>query len=247
MAKMKLETFLSQCDKALKSHTVYATGAFGASIGDYPDQKTRYSTNMYNTVYKQDKADGYSEADAKKDAKAWAQKVVTAANNPPCWAFDCVGLVKGIIWGWNAVEKHVYGGAVYKSNGLDDIGAGPDGLISKCTDVSTDFSKIVPGELLWLNGHVGIYVGDGMAIECTTAWDNNVQKVECWNVKKTGRGRAWTKHGKLSTWVDYSSVPPVTNKFYVEIGPLNSSSEAISMQSALKTLGTASTIITKAN
>lgn len=206
---MKQSEFIKQAKKALESHTVYGTGGFGASIGDYPAQADRYYKNMYNAVYKEDIAAGKTAEYAKKDAETWGQKVLTAAKNPPCWCFDCVGLVKGIIWGWDAVRKNVYGGAEYKSNGCPDAGAGSGGLISYCKDVSTDFSKIVPGEMLWIDGHVGIYIGDGIAIECTTAWTDNVQKTVVTNIRaaKSGEhGRKWTKHGKLP-WVEYETKP----------------------------------------
>lgn len=233
MAKMTVEKFLAQANKALNSHTVYGSGAFGAVISDYPSQAKRYYDNTLNRC-------GQTEAN----------KVKTEAAKAPCWAFDCCGLIKGLIWGWDAkrAPNNVYGGAVYESNGLDDYGAddGKGNLIYYCTDVSTDFSKIVPGEMLWLDGHVGIYIGNSQAIECTTGWTGNVLKSVVTNIRATKSGeygRKWTKHGKLSQWVDYTQ--PVANKFYVEIGPLDSSSAAISMQTALKTLGTASTITTK--
>ena len=221
---MKVSDFLKQLDLALKSNTVYGSGAFGASIGNFSSQLDRYYKNTYN-----------------KCGKTYADKLKTAAKTKPCYAFDCVGLVKGILWDWNAKAEDIYGGANYESNGVPDAGAGSSGLISYCKDVSTNFSNIIAGELLWLDGHVGVYVGDGMAIECTTAWDDKVQKVECWNVKKTGRGRSWTKHGKLP-WVDYTSQ---VKTYSVEIGGYKTKAEAEKMQTALKVLGTNSTITEK--
>lgn len=189
MAKMSVDKFIAQLNKAVNSHTVYGSGGFGASIGNYPDQLKRYYDNTL-----------------KRCGQSYADKVKAEGSKPPCWCFDCNGLVKAIIWGWDAVEKDIYGGATYKSNGLNDLSV--DGLIKACDEVSTDFSKIVAGELLWMSGHVGVYIGNGMAIECTTAWDDKVQKVECWNVKKTARGRTWTKHGKLP-WIDYDEKPKI--------------------------------------
>ena len=191
MAKMKVSKFIEQLNKALNSHTVYASGAFGASIRNYPSQLTRYYKNTLE-----------------KCGQSYADKVTAAGKNPPAWCFDCCGLVKAILWSWNAVPDSVYGGAVYESNGVPDAGAGINGLISFCTDVSTDFKNVVPGELLWLDGHVGAYIGDGYAIECTTAWTDNVQKTVVTNIKKAGtgeHGRKWTKHGKLP-WVEYDQI-----------------------------------------
>lgn len=192
-----------------KNYTVYASGGFGACISSFPSQAQRYYKNNYNMVYKDDIKNGKSEDYAKKDAEVWGQKVLTAAKKAPCWCFDCVGMIKSVLWGFSFRtddKEGVYGGAQYKSNGVPDSGAGYGGLFSYCTDISTDFSKIVPGEMLCNDGHVGIYIGDGMVVECTTAWDNKVQCVECWNIKKTGRGRKWNKHGKLP-WIEYTFEP----------------------------------------
>ena len=109
------------------------------------------------------------------------------------FAFDCVGLIKGILWGWNGDRIKYHGGARYGANSVPDINA--DTMIARCKEVSKDFTNIQPGELLWLSGHVGIYIGDGKVIESTPKWKNGVQitSVEI---------RAWRKHGKLP-WVKY--------------------------------------------
>ena len=175
--------FIRMLNKALETNTTYATGGFGASIGNFPSQLSRYIKNT---------------PELEKTIKARAAK-------PPCFAFDCVGLVKGILWGWVADEKSVYGGASYKSNDVPDCST--EGIIKLCSNVSTDFSAIQLGELLWMSGHVGVYVGDGYAIECTSAWDAKVQKTAVTNIQvaKTGEhGRKWTKHGKLP-WVEYNA------------------------------------------
>ena len=191
MSKMKVSKLIEQLNKALNSNTVYASGGFGASIGNYPSQLKRYYENTLN-----------------KCDQSFADKVTAAAKNPPAWCFDCCGLIKGILWSWDAVPDSVYGGAVYQSNGVPDAGAGASGLISYCTNVSTDFSNVAVGELLWIDGHVGIYIGDGYAIECTTAWTDRVQKTVVTNIKKAAsgeHGRKWTKHGKLP-WVEYDQI-----------------------------------------
>ncbi len=111
--------------------------------------------------------------------------------------FDCVGLVKALLWGWVGDPDKTYGGAIYASNGVPDINA--DTMIGKCTGVSTNFSAMSVGELLWTSGHVGIYIGNGLAVECTPSWDNGVQITAVQNIgTKSGyNARKWTKHGKL--------------------------------------------------
>ena len=87
------------------------------------------------------------------------------------FGFDCVCLIKGVLWGWNGDKNKVYGGAVYKSNDVPDIGA--DSMIKVCKDVTTDFSKIEVGEAVWMEGHIGVYVGNGLAVECTPKWEDS--------------------------------------------------------------------------
>lgn len=124
------------------------------------------------------------------------------------FAFDCVGLIKSIIWGWNgSTDPNLLGGGRYQCNGLSDIDE--DMMIKQCKDVSTDFSKITVGEVVWIPGHIGIYIGNGLAIECTPAWQNKVQITAC-NCAKSGYNRRdWKKHGFLP-WITYTDVTPVT-------------------------------------
>lgn len=121
--------------------------------------------------------------------------------------FDCVGLIKGILWGWNGDMSRTYGGAGYACNGVPDYDAKK--MIDCCRDVSTDFSTIVPAEAVWMDGHIGVYVGGGVVVECTPRWQGGVQVSTCANVCDglifgTAGSRAWMKHGKLP-WVDYSA------------------------------------------
>lgn len=118
--------------------------------------------------------------------------------------FDCVGLIKCILWGWNGDASKSRGGAVYGSNGVPDTTA--DGVIAKCSGVSTDFSNVQVGEALWCPGHIGIYIGDGLGVECTPIWSNGVQVTAVGNIgAKSGYNtRKWTKHGKMP-YVTYSA------------------------------------------
>ena len=77
-----------------------------------------------------------------------------ANQHPPVWGFDCVNLIKGILWGWWGNEEKEHGGAVYASNGVPDTNA--DGMIGRCKGVTTDFSEIAVGEAVWLRGHIGV-------------------------------------------------------------------------------------------
>lgn len=128
------------------------------------------------------------------------------------WGFDCNNLGKAIIWQWRADRsKPKGGGAIYCSNGLGDIGT--ETMIAKCSNVSSDFSNLKVGELLWMQGHVGYYIGNGEVIEATTAFGGGVVQSKI-NAKgqrlnyKTGAnaGPDWKKHG-LMPWIEYDNEP----------------------------------------
>ena len=114
------------------------------------------------------------------------------------FGFDCVNLRNGN-------QNAAYGGAKYAANGVPDVSA--DGMIAKCRDVSASgWDKLVPGEGLWMPGHWGLYIGDGLAVECTPIWDNGVQITGVGNIGVKGgyNSRVWKKHGKLP-WIDYDT------------------------------------------
>lgn len=171
-------------DVANNYKTLYVMGCFGAPMT--ATNKTRYCQNH-----------AYNKA-------ADRQKMIKAAT-ADTFGFDCACLIKALLWGWIGDANHVYGGAKYAANSVPDISA--DGMISVCKEVSTDFSSIEVGEAVWMKGHIGIYVGDGLAVECTPAWKNCVQLTAC-NCTKSGYTRRnWTKHGKLP-YVTYEKKTP---------------------------------------
>lgn len=161
-------------DIAKNYKTLYVMGCIGANMTE--KNKERYTKNH-----------SYNKKEARK------KMILNADENT--WGFDCVCLIKSVLWGWQGDKNKNYGGAEYLSNDVPDINA--DQMISKCSNLSTDFSEIELGEALWLKGHIGIYIGDGLAVECTPSWKNSVQITA---VNKSVDGyptRKWTKHGKL--------------------------------------------------
>lgn len=122
------------------------------------------------------------------------------------WMFDCVCLIKSVLWGWKGNRSAYYGGAAYASNGVPDVSA--DGMIRLCKNVSADFRTLTAGEALWMPGHIGVYLGGGLAAECTPAWKGGVQLSAVGNLGPVGGypARSWQKHGKLP-WVDYAGAP----------------------------------------
>lgn len=132
------------------------------------------------------------------------QAMITNASEDT-FGFDCSGLIKSILWGWCGDKTKENGGAKYQSNGVPDTSAN-NMIKSYCTEVSTKFDKLEIGEFLWKSGHCGVYIGGGLAVECTPSFKNKVQITAVGNMGyKTGYStRIWTKHGKLK-FVDYKA------------------------------------------
>lgn len=179
---MKSSEFVKKLkDIATNYKTLYVMGCFGAPMNS--NNKDRYCRNNdYN----------------KKSSR---RKMINAATSDT-FGFDCVCLIKGVLWGWNGDKNKTYGGAKYESNDVPDIDANV--MFNRCYNQSSDFSNIEVGEAVWMKGHIGVYIGDGLAVECSPKWDNDVQITAC-NCKKSGYNRRdWTKHGKLP-YIDYTT------------------------------------------
>lgn len=101
---------------------------------------------------------------------------------------DCVGLIKGYLWSETPTSTPKYDGdqdksandmrSVCKEQG--DIGTMPD----------------VPGVLVFMNGHVGVYIGDGYVIEA--------RGHEYGVVKTALKSRPWKWWGKCP-YITYSN------------------------------------------
>ncbi len=170
--------------------TLYIRGCFGAPMND--SNKKRYTNNLY-----------FNKQDARKD------KILAAGADT--FGFDCVCFIKGLLWGWVGDASKEYGGAKYQGNGVPDINA--DSMIKQCVEVSTDFSNLKVGEYLWIEGHCGLYIGNGLAAECTHRWADGVQITRVHNILSDDGtpGRSWDKHGKLP-WITYCEYDETEDK-----------------------------------
>ena len=179
------EQFIEQLQKAVQSKTLYVNGAFGAPAG-YKNNRIRYSRNL-------------------ADNSPRKRKIMSAPDN--VFFFDCVCLIKGICWGWDANQNLQYGGATYRSNGVGDWAIST--IASKCKNKSTDFTHILRGEFVYLRdySHCGIYIGNNQVIECTPKWNDGVQISYIATSKSpanTEHTRTWFAHGEMP-WIDYSA------------------------------------------
>lgn len=152
--------------------------------------------------------------------------------------FDCVGLIKGILWGWCGNASATYGGAKYTSNGVPDVSA--DQMINLCSGVSTDFTNIEVGEAVWLTGHIGIYIGNGIVVEATPAWNGGVQKSALANIGSISglNSRRWTRHGKLP-YISYEATPVVsaTETDVIMVGTVKTQGSTLNLRSTYSTAG----------
>lgn len=205
--------------------TLYVMGCFGAPMTE--NNKQRYiSHHEYN--------------------RRSGPKAAIMAATADTFGFDCVCFIKGLLWGWNGDASKVYGGAIYQANNVPDIDA--DSMMRVCKDLSTDFSDIEVGEYLWMKGHCGLYIGNGLAVECTPSWKNRVQITAVHNIgKKSGyNGRKWTNHGKLP-YVSYApAVGTYSHKQFVQ-DVQKAISAAVDGIAGQETLGKTPTISAKHN
>ena len=176
MAEIKTAKALAEACRALaEENTVYVLGCFGAPM-------TRGSKDRYLREQSYNRQADRKKAIEQADASTFG--------------FDCCGMIKGLLWGWSGDKNATYCGATYAGAGVPDLGA--DDMIRACREVSADFSHIQVGEAVWISGHIGIYVGEGMVAESTPRWSDGVQLTTLENIGATGaKSRKWTKHGKL--------------------------------------------------
>ena len=74
---------------------------------------------------------------------------------------DCIGLVKGYMWCASPTDEK----PVYKSNGFPDCSADAQFERSKFKGHTMATLPEVAGVLVFMRGHVGVYIGGGKVIE----------------------------------------------------------------------------------
>ena len=99
---------------------------------------------------------------------------------------DCVGLIKGYLWEQDGKIKYD-GDTDVSANGMYQTSK-EKGAISLLPDI--------PGLLLWCNGHIGVYIGGGEAIEAR-GFAHGV-------VKTRVSDRSWTNWCKCP-WITYDA------------------------------------------
>ncbi|GHV19037.1 hypothetical protein FACS18949_12280 [Clostridia bacterium] len=188
--KMKAADFVAKAKSVVPLPTYYVQGCFGVPMTPIAPNEAKLNQTEYNKKHRAD--------------------IVAAMAQSKYFGFDCVCFIKAILWGFSGDRSKTYGGTAYGSNGVPDINAD---AMAKVTEQSKvwDITKIDAGETLHMAGHIGIYIGDGLCVESTPAWDTRGVKYSVVGnlpgadalVKKTGYPkRSWVSHGHLP-YVDY--------------------------------------------
>lgn len=183
---MKVADFLEKIRQLPQLKTLYVKGGWGAPLNEY-NKKRVIKAYSYNA------------------SRAWKINAASADT----FAFDCCGIVKSVLWGFSADPSKTNGGAQYRANGVPDLSEA--GFLSVCTKTSKDFSQIIPGACLFMPGHMGVYIGDGKAVESTPIWADGCQITRVDNITNKGRGngRTWTQWGLLP-YLDYTEEEDMT-------------------------------------
>lgn len=105
---------------------------------------------------------------------------------------DCVGLIKGYLWSDGPTSTPVY-------NSSQDVSA--NGMRQRCKEKgSINTLPELPGVLVFVDGHVGIYEGNGYVLECTVSNGNGVVRTKL-------KSRKWQYWGKCP-WITYGNIAP---------------------------------------
>lgn len=165
---------------------------------------------------------------------------------------DCVNLYKALLNGYDVNNKT----AGYFQRSLSNTGDVTEwGLMKQCTDVTSDFSRIITEpnapRLLYKEGHIGGFIGEEVKINgnlynCieATAWTGDwghTGIIYTW-VDSDGTRRRhkggysngkWEYNGLMTPWVDYKEEPkpepePEPEKqYFTDVTPDMSSYRAI--------------------
>lgn len=140
---------------------------------------------------------------------------------------DCVGLIKGYLW-----SETPNSAPIYNSKQDKDV----SGMKANCTETGTIKTLLeLPGVLVFMNGHVGVYIGNGEVIEA---------RGHLYGVVKTKlKDRPWTTWGKLR-WLEYKEVKMFEEgqekeaiNYLVEQGRINNKEQALQKLELIKNEG----------
>lgn len=115
---------------------------------------------------------------------------------------DCVGLIKSYYWGGLGAPKYS-GNTDVSANGMYNV-AKQKGNISTIPEM--------PGVLVQMDGHIGVYIGNGEVIECTsnTKFGDGVCKTKL-------HDRKWL-HWLYCPYIEYTVHAAIQGTYTVQAG-----------------------------
>lgn len=128
---------------------------------------------------------------------------------------DCLNTIKALLNGYNIYNNNVG----YYQRDLSNTGDVSEAtLLSMCTDISTDFSQIPKGALLYMRGHVGTFVSltkrngkEYNVIECTKSFGGGIvySWVDADGTRRSHKGGVkngkWIQFGKMTKFLSYNA------------------------------------------
>ncbi len=169
---MRATEFVEKLKYVTTLKTTYLMGGFGCRLG----------LDWYNENYQWN-----------KDHAAELKKKYNT--DPITYGFDCVCYLKSILfWQFSGDPSKEFGGAKYSRKTDLTIQA----MLDSCPDLTDKrWDEIEPGEFVWMEGHIGAYVGNGLCVEATPSWKSGVQLSALGNIGPVSGypTRTWTKHG----------------------------------------------------
>ena len=191
--------------KALKENWGYCLGTYGSIL-----------TPAY-LKQKQNQAGRVGEYNTRQNA--YLQKFINKRVS------DCYGLVKGFLW-WQGENKNPkYNRSQDRNQEMAYNAAKEKGPLSTLPEI--------PGVILWMKGHAGIYIGNGEFIECVGApVGMRKGRIEGGRVVSGSKFTHWFK----DTFIDYSDAPAEKPKPAPEkpSGPIDVGSKVEIKQTAKK-------------
>ncbi len=140
-----------------------------------------------------------------------AARVANARKQYGVKVHDCVGLIKGYLWSDNAEDlTPTYNAAQDKS---------ANGMYNACRERGTLATMPdIEGILVFMNGHVGVYIGGGYVIEAR-GFSSGVVKTKL-------AGRGWTKWGKCP-YITYVAKATANSKPTASTKPATSAKKSV--------------------
>ena len=140
-----------------------------------------------------------------------ASRVANARKQYGVKVHDCVGLIKGYLWSDNATDlTPTYNAAQDKSANAMYNACKERGTLATMPDIE--------GILVFMSGHVGVYIGGGYVIEAR-GFSTGVVKTKL-------AGRGWTKWGKCP-YITYVAKATTNSKPAASSKPATSAKKSV--------------------